>query len=67
MGIMIQPGSRKALIRTAGAPEGTWFAERAKFDGWTLSAIDDDSIVVRSGEIEKVLQLYSGAGPKPAS
>ena len=54
----------RALIRSASAQAGKWFAEGEEFDGWTLRKISARSVTVESGGRSHELAL---AAPRRSS
>jgi hypothetical protein len=59
MGIKINARSGQALIRTPSMPLGNWLAVGAEFDGWKLSEVREDSVVLATGEVKRELRLYA--------
>ncbi|MGH6691731.1 MAG: hypothetical protein ACREF4_13755 [Gammaproteobacteria bacterium] len=47
----------RALLRSAGEPNGKWVAEGGEFNGWKLSKVNERSVVLQSGGRSQDLQL----------
>jgi len=55
LGISIQGGAGKALLRVAGKDEAVWYASGETVDGWTVSAIDrDQAVLERDGKVARI-------------
>jgi len=67
LGISIQGGAGKALLRVAGKDEALWYASGETVDGWTVSAIDKDQAVLeRDGKVARILLHPPWTNPPPA-
>jgi hypothetical protein len=58
MGIAIEDGKKRALLRTAGQPRARWIAEGDTVDGWLLHSVRNDAATVRSDQATHELRLY---------
>ena len=56
-------GPPRALIRFAGEPTGRWIAEGGEYHGWTLTKVNDGSVIVEAGGRPQELMLFI---PPPA-
>ena len=55
LGISIQGGAAKALLRVAGSGAAVWYGNGETVDGWTVSAIDKDQAVLeRDGKVARI-------------
>jgi hypothetical protein len=55
LGISIQGGAGKALLRVAGKDEALWYASGETVDGWTVSVIDkDEAVLERDGKVARI-------------
>lgn len=55
LGISIQGGAAKALLRIAGGRDALWYGNGETIDGWTVSSIDKDQAVLeRDGKITHI-------------
>ena len=67
LGISIQGGAGKALLRVAGKDEALWYASGETVDGWTVSVIDKDQAVLeRDGKVARILLHPPWTNPAPA-
>ena len=56
-------GPPRALIRFAEEPTGRWIAEGGEYHGWTLTKVNDGSVIVEAGGRTQELMLFI---PPPA-
>lgn len=63
IGVMqIGRDERRALIRAANAPNGLWLAPGGEVDGWRISTIEAETVVVaKSGGTEQLVLRRSAA------
>ncbi|UVK46529.1 hypothetical protein BPNPMPFG_002190 [Mesorhizobium sp. AR07] len=55
LGISIQGGAAKALLRVAGSETAIWYGNGETVDGWTVSTIDKDQAVLeRAGKVARI-------------
>lgn len=55
LGVSIQGGAAKALLRVAGKETALWYGNGETVDGWTVSAIDKDQAVLeRDGKVARI-------------
>lgn len=67
LGISIQGGAGKALLRVAGKDEAVWYTSGETVDGWTVSAIDrDQAVLERDGKVARILLNPPWTNPPPA-
>ncbi|MER9918743.1 MULTISPECIES: hypothetical protein [unclassified Mesorhizobium] len=67
LGISIQGGAGKALLRVAGKDEALWYASGEIVDGWTVSVIDKDQAVLeRDGKVTRIPLHPPWQNPLPA-
>ena len=67
LGISIQGGAGKALLRVAGKDEAVWYASGETVDGWTVSAIDrDQAVLERDGKVARIQLHPPWTNPPPA-
>ena len=58
LGISINGGAAKALLRVAGKDAAIWYASGDTVDGWTVSSIDKDQAVLERDGKEARIPLY---------
>jgi hypothetical protein len=56
-------GPPRALIRFADEPTGRWIAEGAEYHGWTLTKVNEGSVIVEAGGRTQEIMLFT---PPPA-
>lgn len=56
-------GPPRALIRYADEPTGRWIAEGSEYQGWTLTKVNEGSVIVEAGGRTQELMLFI---PPPA-
>jgi hypothetical protein len=56
-------GPPRALIRSADEPTGRWIAEGSEYQGWTLTKVNEGSVIVEAGGRTQELMLFI---PPPA-
>jgi hypothetical protein len=67
LGISIQGGAGKALLRVAGSDKAVWYASGETVDGWKVSAIDrDQAVLERDGKVARILLNPPWTNPPPA-
>jgi hypothetical protein len=67
LGISIQGGAGKALLRVAGSDAAVWYTSGETVDGWTVSAIDKDQAVLeRDGKVARIQLHPPWTNPPPA-
>jgi len=67
MGIAIEDGKKRALLRTAGQPRGRWIAEGDTVDGWQLRSVRNDAATVSSDQATHELRLYPATASPAAA
>lgn len=58
LGVIITSGSKRALIKSPGA-ETKWFELGESVDGWTISSIDGNTVILSNGATTSPVTLYS--------
>ncbi len=58
LGVLLQPGNRKVLVRTADLPDGQWFAEGSEISGWRIEALDAEGATISGNGQRLRLKLY---------
>jgi hypothetical protein len=67
LGISIQGGAGKALLRVAGSDKAVWYGSGETVDGWTVSAIDrDQAVLERDGKVARIQLHPPWTNPPPA-
>ena len=62
VGVMGTGGKRRrALIRPEGQPYGTWVDAGGEIDGWRLSAIEDNRVLIEKAGGKEELRLHAPA------
>lgn len=64
-GIMGAGSGKRALVRTATDPQGTWLAVGEEYRGWQLREITTDNAIVEARGQRSELRLYAFGGAKP--
>jgi hypothetical protein len=54
----------RALIRYADEPAGRWIAEGGEYHGWTLTKVNEGSVVVEAGGRSQELMLFIPPPPQ---
>ena len=62
VGVVIDAGKKRALLRTPEQPRGRWFEEGDTIDGWLLRSVAADAAVVAFGRETHELRLYPAQG-----
>jgi hypothetical protein len=57
-------GPARALIRFADEPIGRWIAEGSEYHGWTLTKVNDGSVIVEAGGRTQELMLFIPPPPQ---
>jgi hypothetical protein len=57
-------GPPRALIRFADDPTGRWVAEGSEYHGWTLTKVNDGSVIVEAGGRTQELMLFIPPPPQ---
>ena len=65
VGIMGAGSSKRALVRTAADPQGTWLAIGDEYRGWQLREIATDNAIVEARGQRSELRLYAFGVAKP--
>ena len=66
-GIIIAPQSREVLIMHGKPPALAHIQEGQDVDGWTVTSILPDHVVLQNGGTEHELKLVKSADPSPSS
>jgi hypothetical protein len=59
-------GPPRALIRYADEPTGRWIAEGGEYHGWTLTKVNENSVIVEAGGRTLELMLFIPPPPQKA-
>jgi hypothetical protein len=59
-------GPPRALIRYADEPSGQWIAEGSEYHGWTLTKVNDGSVIVEADGRTQELVLFIPPPPQKA-
>jgi len=62
IGVIIEGRTRLALVRTASAPFATSVPQGGQIEGWTITEIDPDRIVLSSGVTRQQILLAANRG-----
>jgi len=57
-------GPPRALIRFADEPAGRWIAEGSEYHGWTLTKVNEGSVIVEAGGRTQELMLFVPPPPQ---
>jgi hypothetical protein len=60
-------GPPRALIRYADEPAGRWIAEGGEYRGWTLTKVNENSVIVEAGGRTQELMLFVPPPPQKAA
>jgi hypothetical protein len=65
VGVMkVDDGPPRALIRFADEPSGRWIAEGGAYHGWTLTKVNEGSVIVEAGGRTQELMLFVPPPPQ---
>lgn len=67
VGIILDPTTKLALIRSPNSPLATAYAEGASIDGWILTQIAPDKIVLQAGTATDEVSLAANRAPAAPS
>lgn len=67
LGVIVEAGTRSALIQIAGSPRPTVVAEGGSIDGWRLAEVRDDAVVLERGSSTQELNMVRIAEPRVRS
>jgi len=62
--MMTEGGAPRALIRYADEPTGRWIAEGGEYHGWTLTKVNEGSVIVEAGGRSLELMLFIPPPPQ---
>lgn len=57
-------GPPRALMRFADEPAGRWIAEGGEYHGWTLTKVNDGSVIVEAGGQTQEIMLFIPPPPQ---
>ena len=57
-GIVVAGRQNLALIASAQSPDGVWLSAGAEIDGWTITGLEPDAVILKSGAQSAKLKLY---------
>jgi hypothetical protein len=66
VGVVIDAGKKRALLRTPEQPRGRWVEEGDTIDGWLLRSVRADAAIVALGRETHELRLYPAPSPAAA-
>jgi general secretion pathway protein N len=66
IGIVIDAGKKRALLRTPEQPRGRWVEEGETIDGWQVRRVMADAAILALGPGTHELRLYPGREPSAA-
>jgi hypothetical protein len=67
VGIILDRGTRLAMLRTPSSPMAVALSVGSTIDGWLVVEIDDDHVVLRSNGSDQVLVMSRNNGPPAPS
>jgi general secretion pathway protein N len=67
IGIVIDAGKKRALLRTPGQPRGRWVEEGETIDGWQVRRVLTDAAILALGPGTHELRLYPAREPSAAN
>ena len=62
IGVVIDAGKKRALLRTPEQPRGRWVEEGETIDGWLLRSVQADAAILAFGLGTHELRLYPAQG-----
>jgi hypothetical protein len=67
IGIVIDAGKRRALLRTPEQPRGRWVEEGETIEGWQVRQVQADAAILAFGTGTHELRLYPARGASAAN
>jgi hypothetical protein len=67
IGIVIDAGKKRALLRTPEQPRGRWVEEGETIDGWQVRRVLADAAILALGPGTHELRLYPAREPSAAN
>jgi general secretion pathway protein N len=66
IGVVIDAGKKRVLLRTPEQPRGRWVEEGDTVDGWLVRSVAADAAIVALGRETHELRLYPAPSSTPA-
>jgi hypothetical protein len=67
IGVVIDAGKKRALLRTPEQPRGRWVEEGETIEGWQVRSVQADAAILAFGRGTHELRLYPARGTSSAN